>query len=351
MANNLIKWLGLQIFGGEGSAAGDGGEGATAPGVTAPDAGETRLRELGVPESVLAKRANRRAKAPASKTAAPQTANAQEAKPTEQQAASAEDNNVPAAPEGSKAEDTAPARMSWDEIMADPEYNKQMQSTIQARLKSAKGAEENLNKLAPAIEILARKYGLDAANLDADALTKAISDDDAYYEDKALEMGVPVETAKKIDQAERETARRKAEEARTIEQQKIQNHIAKLQQQGEAMKSVFPQFDLATELRNPAFARMTSPNVGISVEDAYYAIHRKEIQTAAMQVTAQQTAQKMANAIRSGQSRPVENGTSAQAPSVTSFDYAHASREQREALKRQIREAAAHGKKLYPGQI
>ena len=61
-------------------------------------------------------------------------------------------------------------------------------------------------------------------------------------------------------------------------------------------------------------------------------------------------AEQMSNAIRSGQARPVENGTQAQAPSVTTFDYAHASREQREALKRQIREAAARGQKIYPGK-
>lgn len=83
---------------------------------------------------------------------------------------------------------------------------------------------------------------------------------------------------------------------------------------------------------------------------SYYAIHRKEIQQAAMQAAAQKTAEQMSNAIRSGQARPVENGTQAQAPSVTTFDYAHASREQREALKRQIREAAARGQKIYPGK-
>lgn len=338
---NIIKWLGLQLF----AEGGDGGAAAATPGESAPDAGEARLKELGVPESVLAKRA-KRAKATGSQPAAKQEQKTQEAQEPKQQSPSAEQAMTP---EGSTAEN-APARMSWEEIMADPEYNKQMQATIQSRLRSAKGAEESLNKLAPAIELLARKYGMDAANLDADALAKAISDDNAYYEDKALEMGVPVETAKKIDQNERETARKQAEQARTIEQQKIQDHIAKLQQQGEALKNTFPSFDLATELRNPAFARMTSPNVGISVEDAYYAIHRKEIQTAAMHATAQKTAQQMANSIRSGQSRPVENGTSAQAPSNTTFDYAHASKEQREALKRKIREAAAQGKKLYPGQ-
>lgn len=340
-----IKWLGLQIFGdggGDGGAAGaTGGDGATTTAENAPVAEETRLRELGVPESVLAKRSKRANKG--------NNTNASVVPVTPAQQSDDNSNNI-ASPEGNQADDT-PKRMTWDEIMADPEYNKEMQKTMQARLRSSKGAEESLSKLQPAIELLARKYGLDSDNLDIDALTNAISDDDSYYEDKALEMGVPIETAKKIDQNERQTAREQAEQARTIEQQRIQNHLAKLEQQGNELKKTFKNFDLATELQNPAFFRMTSPNVGISVEDAYYAVHRNEIQQAAMQVTARKTAEQMANSIRAGQSRPVENGTSAQAPSNSTFDYAHASKEQREALKKQIREAAAQGKKLYPGQF
>lgn len=348
---DLIKRLDLQLFA-DGGNGGEGGEGASAaPGEAAPAAGEARLRELGVPENVLAKRAKRaKARSAVPAAAAGRQAKAETAPKAEAQQAAAAESNI--APDG-KEENPAEAksdRLTWEEIVADPEYNKRMQETIQARLRSAKGAEENLAKLAPAIELLARRYGLDAKNLDADALSKAISDDDAYYEDKALEMGVPIETAKKIDQNERETARRQQEEAKTIEQQRIQEHLAKLQQQGDKLKETFKNFDLATELKNPAFVRMTAPGVGISVEDAYYAVHRKEIQAAAAKVTAEKTAQQMANSIRSGQSRPVENGTSAQAPSNTSFDYRSASRDQREALKRRIREAAARGEKLYPGQ-
>ena len=69
-----------------------------------------------------------------------------------------------------------------------------------------------------------------------------------------------------------------------------------------------------------------------------------------MQVTAQKTAEKISNAIASGSRRPDESGTSSQAPSVSTFDYRNASRDQREALKKRIREAAARGEKLYPGQ-
>lgn len=329
------KWLNLQLFAGEG--AGDGGEGA-ATGVTAVDPGQQRLLELGVPADKIRKNRAYKLNTPTQAPAAAGQGKAQEQK--QEQAAAA---NNPT----ERAQTEPNARMSWDEIMKDPEYNKQMQAVVQSRLRSAKGAEETLGKLAPALELLARKHGQDPEKINYDDLVKAISDDESFYEDKALEMGVSIETAKRIDQQERDTARQQREEARTLEEQKFQNHIIKLEQQGEALKKVFPNFDLRAELRNPAFARMTSPNVGISVEDAYYAIHRNEIQAASMQVTAQKVAQKVSNAIQSGSRRPQENGTSGQAPSVTTFDYRRASREQREALKQRIRS----GEKIYPGQV
>ena len=331
------KWLNLQLF-----AEGEGGGEAATPGENASVAAEQRLRELGVPEDKIRKRANKAAVKAPDTTAKAETVS-DNAQPKSEQGAAADTHTEETATE-------KPTRMSWDEIMKDPEYNKQMQAVVQSRLRTAKTAEDNLAKLTPAVELLARRYNLDPTNLDYDALTKAINDDDSYYEEKALEMGVSVETAKKIDRQERDTAREKAETERTLQEEKFRQHIVKLEQQGEAMKKIFPNFDLRTEMQNPAFARMTSPNVGISVEDAYYAVHRNEIQTAAMQVTAQKTAQKISNAIQSGSRRPDESGISSQAPSVTTFDYRNADKSQREALKKRIRDAAARGEKLYPGQ-
>ena len=329
MFNDL--WLNLQLFAGEG--AGDGGADGATTGESAVDPGQQRLLELGVPKEKLRK--NRVYQAPAKAESAAANAEPNQQAPTATENPTEEPNT-----------DTK-ARMSWDEIMADPEYNKQMQAVVQSRLRSAKGAEETLGKLAPALEVLARQHGQDPANINYDELAKAISNDDSFYEDKALEMGVDIATARRIDQEERDTARQQREQTRTLEEQKFQNHIMKLEQQGEAMKKVFPNFDLRTELQNQAFARMTSPNVGISVEDAYYAVHRNELQTAAMQVTAQKTAQMISNSIASGSRRPDENGTSGQAPSVTTFDYRSMSPEQRNALKAKIRS----GEKIYPGQV
>lgn len=311
-----IKWLNLQLFaeGGDG-----GGEGAATTGdIGAADAGQNRLRELGVPESKIRKRANKPT------TTLPEGA---VRKAPEQAAA--------AAPEETKPAETK-SRMTWDEIKADPEYNAEMQKMMQERVKKSKEAEETLSKAAPLLSVLAKKYGQDGENIDYDALIQAVYKDDGNFEDQALAEGKPVEAVRQ-------------QAYQTLEQQKIQRHIQSLEQQGEALKQMFPNFDLRKELQNPAFARMTSPSVGISVEDAYYAIHRKEIQQAAMQVTAQKTAQKISNSIQAGQRRPEEHGTSGQAASVATFDYRNASKEQREALKKAIRDAKARGEKLYPG--
>lgn len=327
---NQFKWQLLQLFAGEGAGSsgasgGDGsGAGAAATGEGSVDAGHQRLLELGVPESKIRK--------PRAKQASPlpdgAIRNQPQAQATPAQQAAAADDK-PAQME------TAPTRMSWDEIVKDPEYNAELQKIIKARVKDDGQNKAILEILAPAIKHLAQEHGLDPENVDHTALVKAITGE---YEDKALEMGVSKETAMKLDQQQR-----------TLEQQKFQNHILKLEQQGQAFKAIVPNFDLRSEMQNPTFARLTSPSVGLSVEDAFYAVHRKEMQAQSMQVAAQQATQMISNAIQSGTHRPDETGTTSQAPSVSKFDYKNATPAQRKALKDEIRRAAAEGRKIYPG--
>lgn len=320
-----FKKLNLQLFAeGTGDGAGNGGaEGAATGEQTAAAGQDQRLRELGVPEAVLKKRANR-------KGAKPVNAAPAQTSPSTEQVASAE--NEPT------TEETVPepqGRLTWEQIMEDPEYNAQMQEIVKQRVKDGAVNRSILETLAPALKTLAQEHGLDPENMDYVALAKSITGE---YEDKALEMGVSKETAMKLDQQQR-----------TLEQQKIQNHFKKLEQEAEDMKTTFPDFNLRTELQNPAFARMVHPNVGVSVEDAYYAVHRKEIQASSMQVAAQRAALKIANAVQSGSRRPQENGTTAKAPSEVTFDWHNATPEQRAEMKKQIRQAAAQGRKVYPG--
>ena len=342
---SIIDMRLLQLFA-EGEGEGASGAAGTQP-ANAADAERQRLLELGVPEDKLNRRARYRVQT--NTQPAPQQDAAAESP------ADGDDKAEPSTDETDKNDsdeesEKKPARMTWDEIKADPEYNKEISAIVSQRVKAAKASEEALQKLTPALEVLARKYGLDADKLDYDALAKAVSDDSSYYENRALEMGVPVETAKRIDQQERDAARQKRIEQDALERQRIEQHIAKLQREGEALKQTFPNFNLRQELSNPVFARMTSPGVGLSVADAYYAVHRGEIQAASMEVAAKKTAEKLSNAIVANSGRPQENGTSSQAPSVSTFDYRKMTKAQRDDLRRRIRDAAARGEKLYPGQ-
>lgn len=318
---NRIKWL--QLFAeGAGDGAGDGAAAAT--GVESADAGHQRLRELGVPESRIRK--NRTYSNPQQAPAAQAAPEVREE--AEQRAVSADEN----APTEEAAPQT-PARMSWEEVARDPEYSAEISKIVRNRLKDTRAAQEAMTVLSPWLKSVAREHGLDPENIDYQALVKSANGE---YDNKALELGVTRDIVRQLDQQQR-----------TLEQQRLDNHFRSLEQQGQVLKNTFPAFDLRTELQNDTFARLVGPNVGMSVEDAYHAVHRREIQAASMQVAAQQTARQLSNAIQSGSHRPDESGTTAQAPSVTSFDYRKASKAEREALKARIR----RGEKIYPGQV
>lgn len=349
MQTNELRYL--QLFADGGAAAGAGaGEGNAAGDNGAVAAGQQPqtqadvLAALGVPPSkIRAKYKNAVINAQSAQEAAPQDAAAQTgSEPTQQT-----DNG-----------DTAqqPQRMTWDEIKKDPEYNWQMQDMVQKRVQKYKQREGQLNGL---LGIVAQRYGIDATDpekLDIDALTNAVSGDNEYYEKRGLELGVSAEVAKHIADLERKAARADAMERENSEQRAIAEHLQRLEAQAQAFKATVPDFDLRAELSDPTFARLTSPNVGLSVEDAYFAMHRQEIQQAqaqqaraAVQAAAAQTKAAVANSIQAGQRRPTENTATTQAGSVLSEqnprDYTP---EQRESIKRRIRQAAAQGAILMP---
>ena len=213
-----------------------------------------------------------------------------------------------------------------------------------------KEMEQRLKALEPALELLADRYGMDPSNPDYDALAKAVTGDGRFYEEAATQNGRSVDDQMQISRMERESRlyRQMREEER--QQRDFQAHIQKLKQQGETLKQVFPGFDLQQEMQDPAFVRMTSPSGGLTVEQAYRAIHYQEIETAIAQTAAQRAAENVAASIRSGAKRPREAGSTAQAPSVADFSYANMSKAQRDQLKKQIYAAQARGEKLYPGR-
>ena len=211
-------------------------------------------------------------------------------------------------------------------------YDARMQDTIQKRLKSSKETVEKYNALTPTLEMLAKKYGVDAG--DIASLNKAIQEDDSYYEEEALEKGITVQQLKEIRKMERENAALKAQMEEAQRQENGKKLYAAWMQQADETKKVYPSFDIQTEMNNPQFLALLRSN--IDVRTAYEVTHKDEIIQGAMQFTAQTVESKLAKKIASNGARPAENGMSSQSAAVVKSDVSQLSKADRAEIIRRV---------------
>jgi uncharacterized protein YdcH (DUF465 family) len=207
-----------------------------------------------------------------------------------------------------------------------------IQNIVQKRLKSSKETVEKYDALAPTLEILGKKYGVDPT--DTEALNKAIQEDDSYFEEEALEKGITVEQLKEIRKLERENAefRRMNEEKNRREEAGKQ--YANWMRQAEDAKRTYPTLDLNEEVKNPQFLRLL--HSGVDVGTAYKAVHMDELIPAAMQYTAKTVEQKITNKIIANGARPSENGISSQSATVVKSDVSKLTKEDRQEIIRRV---------------
>lgn len=233
-----------------------------------------------------------------------------------------------------------PARAQNQDDQADEKRFSQsdVNRILSNRLKNAHADKDRLDKLTPIVELLASKYGLKAGedgSFDLDALSKAVTDDDEYYEDAAAERGMSVETYKMVHKLEQDAARREREDAQRLEETQRQAAFAKLVEQAQAAQQIYPSFDLDVEMQNPAFARLAA--VGVDARTAYEVIHKDEILGSGMMFAAQNAAQKVSNAVRAGAARPKESGLGGNSPAqVRITDPTKLTPDQRKELRRRV---------------
>lgn len=198
-------------------------------------------------------------------------------------------------------------------------FDRDMQGAIKERLKNSKQAEATLDKLQPMLMNMGKHYGVDAS--DIDQLMEKYQDDDALYEEEAMERGVPVETMKQIKQLEQRLAVAERNEQQSLQERQAQEHVMNLVHQAEQAKQFYPNLDLATEMQNPEFRRLTGPGVNVDVKTAYQVIHANELQSQYVQAGAQQAEQKLAQARSANRRRPQENTSKSPAGQRVSQDY------------------------------
>ena len=219
-------------------------------------------------------------------------------------------------------------------------YDAKMQDTIQKRLKGTKETVEQYEALKPTLEILSKKYGVDAS--DIKALSKAIEEDDSYFEEEAMEKGLSVEQLKEIRKMEKDNAQLRVQ---LQEQEKRDEFIRKVtiaEEQAKTAKQLYPSLDFKYEMNNnPEFFDLVM-NRGIDVGNAYLITHKDAIFPAAMQYTAKTVEQKLTNKIIANGARPTENGNSSQSAVITKSDVSQLSKADRQEIARRV----ARGEKI-----
>ena len=308
---SLSSLFDIQLFG-EGAGGGDGGTGAGAAGAT--PAGQTAAAPVQPQKGV---KSNPLADVKYGKQ--------EEAVPA------AGDQTVQA--DDRKAKFEALIKGEYKDL-----YDERIQDTIQKRLKGQAEIVGKYKSLSPVLDLLESKYGVNAG--DAEALAKAIEEDESFYEDEALERGLTVAQVKEIRKMQRENAQLKAQMERVNTKEQADRLYAAWMEQSEQVKQIYPSFDLQTELQNEQFRALLRSNVPI--QTAFEVLHKDEIIPAAMNVTAKKIQEKTANDIRSGQRRPAEGAMGGRSAVVTKSDVSQLTKADRAEINRRV----ARGEKI-----
>lgn len=183
------------------------------------------------------------------------------------------------------------------------EYKEHSQKIIQNRLRSSKAAEEQLEALGPALQLLHRQYGTE----DVNALAQAITGDDRWYEAEAQKRGMDTKTFMLLDRQEQTINAMRQQQANQQAMQEQAQQVMKWRNQETELRELYPDFNLDAEIEeNQEFYNLLRN--GISVRHAYETIHMDEIMGQTVAGAVQRTAQRTMDTIRANGLRPQENG-------------------------------------------
>lgn len=230
-------------------------------------------------------------------------------------------------------EPAAPERPSFRDLIKGDykqEADEYIQKLVQNRIKDSKADKATIAAQADILSVVASKYGMDLSDLNA--LKEKVSNDDAYYEERAVEEGLTVDQYKRIAQAEAKGRQYEAMVAQMEQERAAREQVSLWQEQAAKLKETFPEFDLSTEMQNETFQKQL--RLGIDMQSAYVAAHQAQILQGAMQYTAQQVRKATADDIAARGSRPKESVSGNQASAGVHKDVSKLTRADREELSR-----------------
>ena len=189
-----------------------------------------------------------------------------------------------------------------------------IQSAIQQRFRNQKDWQKQIKEWTPIAQALSEKYGL--APDDYQGILERMTAESGQGQARPAPGNVPAPAG---------------------EDAFLRRHFDRMALEAEEMKRRFPGFDLQKEMRDPAFVRLTAPGSGMSVKDAFFALHGEEIQRDTIRYAASQARDRIAASVRAGASRPMENGMEKPGSAQLAVDIEGMDRQAREEYRRRIR--------------
>ena len=237
--------------------------------------------------------------------------------------------------QGQTVEENAPRAdavegMTWEQVMAVPEFNKRMQDIVQTRLRETKQAQEQLASMQPLLDTLQQRFG----TRDVNQLSAALLDDESYIEQEAERRNMPIDAAKAVLKAERDANAARAQ----LEQSRKEAGFRRIAEQAAQTKQLYPDFNFEAELRNDKFRQLTNPDnpFALDVKTAYEVVHHNELIAKTVQGTVQKTQQYVTNAVAANAKRPAEN-TGTAPGAVDKRDPRSLTHADREEIRRRVR--------------
>lgn len=281
-----MKLMDLQLFGegGDGGAAGDAGQGegsaaeinigdVLADGTVVDESLASSMREYPELYATLSREQQAHAQAPGKG----------QAEAVQEQA-------------GNEAE---PTREEWEEAKKKFKkfFGEDVHASVNDRFKNQADATKQLERQQKVLDAMMKQAGVSSF----EELEDAVNSD--ALEAEAAEKDIPVDVLRQMKELEAANAQHAEAERRA----KDHEHVMGLIQQGKELQKIYPDFDVIKELNeNPRFVELTSPGVGLSVQEAFQALHGQDMQAQILAMGVQAGKEQTARAVRANGMRPVE---------------------------------------------
>jgi len=214
------------------------------------------------------------------------------------------------------------------------QFEQRIKENLKRRFKESSSLKAKVSQSDEIINMLKIRYGISDGGMDK--IADALRNDNGYINKEADEMGIPPETLKRIKELEFENKSMKMQMEQEKRDTKMHTTINSWINDANELVKDYPDFDLEREAQNPNFAGLL--RAGVSLKDAYFATHHRDILNSAMEKASLDASVKLADSIRARGMRPSENGLSGQSTAIIKTDVSKLTPKERADIARRVRE-------------